>query len=132
MISCGAFSPRPTLMKAGQPQGRAAAASRSVDQTSSRHDGQRPAFPPDELTTRESAAYLSVSVETLEKYVKGGLLARRDISPPGSGKPRYRFRVADLARLKSQGYRNLTPKHDSKRKGHRPKGEPKTYDHLDL
>jgi hypothetical protein len=104
----------------------------SADRMSSRKKGQQQAFRPDELATRASAAYLSVSVETLDKYVKSGLLARRDISPPGSGKPRYRFRVADLDRLKSEGYRKLTPMQDSKRKGRRPKRESKNYDHLDL
>jgi predicted ArsR family transcriptional regulator len=73
-----------------------------------------------------------VSVETLEKYVKSGLLARRNISPPGSGKPRYRFRVTDLDRLKTQGYRTFTPKQHPKQKGRRPKRGSTTYDHLDL
>jgi hypothetical protein len=104
----------------------------SADQTGSRRAGRQPGFPSDELTTQQAAVYLSVSVDTLEKYVKSGLLARRDIAPPGSAKPRYRYRVADLDRLKGQGYRKPTPRHDSKHKGRGPKGGPRTYDHLDL
>ena len=63
-----------------------------------------------ELATRYAAAYLTVSVETLEKYVQTGLLPRRNIAPPGSGKPRYRYSVGDLDRLIAQGYRRVVPR----------------------
>lgn len=63
------------------------------------------ALSPDEMSSREAAAFLGISTDTLDKLHRGGQLARRNASPPGSGKPRYRYRVADLERIKREGYR---------------------------
>lgn len=88
---------------------------------------------PDELSTPDAARYLTVSIDTLRKYVATGLLARRNISPPGSGKPRYRFKVADLDRLKHDGYRLATPRPAPLKTGRRTTPAPgPRYEHLDL
>ena len=84
-----------------------------------------------ELPTREAALYLTVSEDTLKKYVSDGLLARRNISPSGSGKPRYRFRIADLDRLKSESYRKMVPRQAATRR-RRNQGEVQVYEGLDL
>jgi hypothetical protein len=84
-----------------------------------------------EMPTRAAAEYLSVSADTLEKYVSGGLLARRNISPSGSGKPRYRYRIADLDRLKSESYRKMVPRQAPARR-RRSQGEAQVYEGLDL
>jgi len=64
-------------------------------------------FQPDEMTSREAAAHLGISKETLLKLVRASQLARRNVSPPGSGKPRFRYRIADLDRLKREGFHLL-------------------------
>ena len=64
---------------------------------------------PDEMSSRDAASYLGVSPDTLDKLFRDGQLARRNASPPGSGKPRYRYRIADLDRMKREGFRLLAP-----------------------
>ena len=64
---------------------------------------------PDEMSSRDAANYLGISPDTLNKLFRNGQLARRNASPPGSGKPRYRYRIADLDRMKREGFRLLAP-----------------------
>jgi hypothetical protein len=90
---------------------------------------------PDEVSTREACLRLSISAKTLRKLVHAGRLARRNTSPPGSGKPNYRYRIVEIERLKSQGYHKVAQPQESK--SSRPKVrrrtlEPQTYEHLDL
>jgi hypothetical protein len=88
----------------------------------------------DELTTREAAGFLSVSSKTLGKYVRARILRRRDIAPPGSARPTWRYLVADLHRLKTQGYQFA---HRQIPKPSKPKARPRLIQqdysgHLDL
>ena len=62
---------------------------------------------PDEMSSRDAAAFLGISVDSLNKLFRNGQLARRNASPEGSGKPRYRYRIADLERMKREGFRQL-------------------------
>jgi hypothetical protein len=87
---------------------------------------------PPELPRREAARYLGVSVETLTQLQKVGLVRYRNASPPGSGKPRYRYPVEDLDRLMRQGYRRDLPRSAKAPTRHRKQVEPQTYEHLDL
>jgi hypothetical protein len=90
---------------------------------------------PDEVSTREACLRLSISAKTLRKLVRAGRLARRNTSPPGSGKPNYRYRIVDIDRLKSQGYHKVARPQEprtSRPKVRRRKPEPQTYEHLDL
>jgi hypothetical protein len=64
-------------------------------------------LPPDEMSSRDAAAFLGISVDSLNKLFRNGQLARRNASPEGSGKPRYRYRIADLERMKREGFRLL-------------------------
>ena len=93
------------------------------------------AVEPDEVSTREACSRLGVSAKTLRKLVRAGLLARRNSSPPGSGKARFRYRIVDIDRLKSQGYHKVAQPQEStsaKSKVRRRKPEQQTYEHLDL
>lgn len=87
---------------------------------------------PPELSRREAAAYLGVSIETLLEFQRAGLLRYRNASPPGSGKPRYRYPVADLDRLMQQGYRRDQPPPRNVPARRRKQVHPQTYEHLDL
>ncbi|HWG42648.1 MAG TPA: helix-turn-helix domain-containing protein [Gemmataceae bacterium] len=90
---------------------------------------------PDEVSTREACLRLSISAKTLRKLVRAGRLARRNASPPGSGKPNYRYRIVEIDRLKSQGYYKVAQPQEStssRPKVRRRKLEPQTYEHLDL
>src|SRR4051812_15481016 len=60
---------------------------------------------PPELPTRQAARYIGVDVKLLRKYRRLGLFRYRDACPPGSGKRRYRYPVADLDQFMQQGYR---------------------------
>ena len=62
---------------------------------------------PDEMSSRDAAAFLGVSTDTLNKLFRNGQLARRNASPEGIGKPRYRYRIADLERMKREGFHLL-------------------------
>ncbi|HEY1186190.1 MAG TPA: helix-turn-helix domain-containing protein [Gemmata sp.] len=88
--------------------------------------------PDDELDTKAAAAYLGVSPDTLERYFQSRLLPRRNIAPPGSGMPRYRYRVADLMRARQQREQWATPKPPAARRRRPPPDAKPTYDHLDL
>ena len=72
-------------------------------------------------------------MDTLNKLFRNGQLARRNASPEGSGKPRYRYRIADLERMKREGFRLLAqpPVASSPKRGKRPSSEFKSR-HLDL
>lgn len=93
-------------------------------------EGGRPA--PSELSRRDAARYLGISVETLLEFQRGGLLRYRNASPPGSGKPRYRYPVEDLDRLMREGYRRDTPRPRATRTSGRGRQAPQRYEHLDL
>lgn len=86
----------------------------------------------EEFTSTEAAAFLGVSTDTLKRYFELGLLPRRDASPPGSGKPRYRYRRADLELLIRRGYHKACPWTESKSKRPRAKPAERNYEHLDL
>ncbi len=89
--------------------------------------------PDDELDTKAAAAYLGISPDTLERYYRQRLLPRRNIAPPGSGKPRYRYKVADLTRARRHGEQWAAPDAPPARKRRRtPSDAEPTYDHLDL
>ncbi len=88
----------------------------------------------DEVNSLEAADRLGVHPDTLKKLVRAGVLGRRNASPPGSGKPRYRYRVADIDRIKREGYHLLVrPPVPAPRKGtpKRPQAG-FTSKHLDL
>jgi hypothetical protein len=87
---------------------------------------------PPELSRQEAAAYLGVSVETLLQFHQAGLVRYRNASPPGSGKPRYRYPVADLDRLMQQGYRRDLPPPAKAPRLRRQQPPPQTCEHLDL
>ena len=59
------------------------------------------------MSSRDAAEFLGISVDSLNKLYRNGQLARRDSSPHGSGKPRYPYRIADLERMKREGFRQL-------------------------
>jgi len=87
---------------------------------------------PPELSSREAARYIGVSVDTLRVFQKLGLIRYRDASPPGSGKRLYRYPVADLDRLMEQGYRRDTPRPVKAPTHRRQPVQPQGYEHLDL
>lgn len=88
---------------------------------------------PDEVSTREACLRLSISAKTLRKLVRAGRIARRNTSPPGSGKPNYRYRIVEIDRLKSQGYYKVAqPQESTSSRRKVRKLEPQTYEHLDL
>jgi hypothetical protein len=66
-----------------------------------------PSLAADEMSSADAATYLGVSLDTLGKLFRAGELVRRNASPPGSGKPRYRYRLADLDRVKREGYQRF-------------------------
>lgn len=86
---------------------------------------------PPELSRKEAARYLGVSIETLEKFQKAGLIRYRNASPEGSGKPRFRYPIADLDQFMQRGYRRDLPGPAKKPKPRR-KPERQSYPHLDL
>jgi len=86
---------------------------------------------PRELSRQDAATYLGVSVETVEKFQKGGLIRYRNASPEGSGKPRFRYPIADLDQFMQKGYRRDVPG-SAKRPTPRRKREQQSYPHLDL
>lgn len=73
-----------------------------------------------------------MSVDTLNVLRKRGLIRYRDASPPGSGKPRYRYPVADLDRLMQEGYRRDHPRPAKAPAPRRKPAEKQSYEHLDL
>lgn len=88
----------------------------------------------DELSTREAAGYLNVSVDTLNAHVRAGRLPRRNVSPHGSSRGPFLYKVADLAKLRDGSYRRTVPSDQPKRVKARkvaPPPEP-DYDGLDL
>ena len=85
-----------------------------------------------ELSRRDAALYLGISVETLLEFQRGGMLRYRNSSPPGSGKPRYRYPVEDLDRLMREGYRRDPPRPTATRVPGRKRQAPQAYEHLDL
>jgi hypothetical protein len=91
-----------------------------------------PQMLPHELPRREAARYIGVGVDTLERLQKLGLLRYRNASPPGSGKPRYRYPVADLDRLIQHGYRRDLPQGKQTPHQARKRTRPQSYEHLDL
>jgi hypothetical protein len=86
---------------------------------------------PPELSRRDAARYLGVSVETLKELQQAGLFRYRNASPPGSGKPRYRYPIEDLDRFMRQGYCRDRPRPVPPRR-RRKQVQPRTYEHLDL
>lgn len=86
---------------------------------------------PPELSRKEAAQYLGVSVETLEKFQKAGLLRYRNASPEGSGKPRFRYPITDLDQFMQKGYRRDLPGTAKKPRPRRNR-ERQSYPHLDL
>jgi hypothetical protein len=88
----------------------------------------------DEFSTRQATAFLSVSPDTLDKYVRARILHRRNIAPPGSARPTWRYLVADLQQMKTQGYHlalRQVARASKARARHRPR--PRDYsEHLDL
>lgn len=89
--------------------------------------------PPDEMSSRDAAAFLGISVDSLNKLFGNGQLARRNASPEGSGKPRYRYRIADLERMKREGFRQLAkPAFDSRPKRQKDSSCKVKSRHLDL
>jgi hypothetical protein len=89
---------------------------------------------PPELPHPEAARYIGVGVDTLTKLRDSGLIRYRNASPPGSGKPRYRYMVADLDRFMQEGYRRNLPR-PAKAPAparHSKKTQPQNYEHLDL
>jgi predicted ArsR family transcriptional regulator len=87
---------------------------------------------PPELSRREAARYLGVSIDTLIELQAAGLVRYRNASPPGSGKPRYRYPVADLDSLMRQGYRRDPPRAAKAPSRRQKRPRPQTYEHLDL
>lgn len=86
-----------------------------------------------ELTTREAAGYLNVSVDTLDAHIRAGRLPRRNVSPHGSSRGPFLYKVADLDKLRDGDYRRVVPKDPPKKSKGRPAAphEP-DYDDLDL
>jgi hypothetical protein len=88
-----------------------------------------------ELTTREAAAYLKIGVDTLKAHVLAGRLPRRNVSPHGSGRGPFLYKVADLAKLRDGSYRRTLPRDQPKAapaKRAKPAPPEPGYDHLDL
>jgi hypothetical protein len=83
-----------------------------------------------ELSRREAAQYLGVSLDTLVELHRSGCLLFRDASPPGSARPLYRYAVKDLEEFIQSGYRRESP--EPARAHRRPSSRPQKYDHLDL
>lgn len=87
----------------------------------------------DELSTRDSAAFLNVSVDTLNAHVRAGRLPRRNVSPHGSSRGPFLYKVADLAKLRDGSYRRTVPRDQPKRVKARKVAPPEpNYDGLDL
>jgi hypothetical protein len=87
---------------------------------------------PPELSHREAAQYIGVSGDTLTKFRQRGFIGYRNASPPGSGKPLYRYLVADLDRFMREGYRRNLPRSAKTPVHRRKQTQPQTYEHLDL
>jgi hypothetical protein len=106
-----------------------------VERIVERIERKQRVVPPD-LSRREAARYMGVSVDTLTKFQRQGLLRYRNASPPGSGKPKYLYPVEDLDQLIRQGYRQdlplpaKAPAPSGRLKPKRP--QPQKYEHLDL
>src|SRR5262249_8387409 len=56
---------------------------------------------PAEASTKEAALILGCSKDTVLTYKEGGLLEWRDIAPPGSSRPVYRFALPSVLALRS-------------------------------
>ena len=106
------------------------AALKQGEQTTSKEASNTVA--PPELSRQEAARYLGVSVETFLEFQREGLLRYRNASPPGSGKPRYRYPVVDLDQLMQQDYRRDVPRSKKSSTRRRNQSKPQTYEHLDL
>lgn len=83
-----------------------------------------------ELSRREAARFLGISLDTLVELHRSGCLLFRDASPPGSARPLYRYAVKDLEEFIQSGYRRESP--EPARAPRRPSSRPQKYDHLDL
>jgi hypothetical protein len=57
---------------------------------------------PEEIGAREAAAILRVSKDTVLKYRDMGVLPSRNIAPPGSSRPIYRFPLDAVVKLRSE------------------------------
>lgn len=87
----------------------------------------------DELSTRDAATFLKVSVDTLNAHVRAARLPRRNISPHGSSRGPFLYRVADLAKLRDSDYRRAVPRGQPKTVNKRKTAPPEPdYDDLDL
>ncbi len=53
----------------------------------------------EELTVRQAAEILSVSPDTVRRYIAEGRLAARNISPRPEGRPQYRVRRSEVTSL---------------------------------
>lgn len=90
----------------------------------------------DELTTREAAKFLKVSVDTLNAHVRDGRLPRRSVSPHGSSRGPFLYKASDLTKLRDMGYRRTLPKVAAggakPRRGTKPPPVEPVYEGLDL
>lgn len=97
---------------------------------------EKPLLPTtDELTTRDAALFLKVSVDTLNAHVRAGRLPRRNVSPHGSSRGPFLYKVSDLTKLRDMDYRRTLPRTAPRgakpRRAAPPPAEP-DYDDLDL
>ncbi len=53
-----------------------------------------------ELTVRDAANLLSVSPDTVRRYIREGRLPARNISPQPTGRPQYRVRRSEVLQLR--------------------------------
>src|SRR5205823_183380 len=56
---------------------------------------------PKEVTTKEAAQILGCDPKTVIKYLRSGLLAWRNIAPPTSTRPEYRFELKSVLAVRS-------------------------------
>jgi len=70
----------------------------------------------DELTVRQAAEFLSVSPDTVRRYIAQGRLAARNISPRPDGRPQYRVLKSEVTSLRDDYCRRgWTPPQQPKR-----------------
>jgi hypothetical protein len=88
---------------------------------------------PQEVSTQQAAHILGVTKDTVLKYRKAGALPFRDVAPPGSSRPIYRFPLTSVLTMRT-GYtfaELTTPVFPKESPRRRVKG-PRTYKHLNL
>lgn len=86
---------------------------------------------PNSLDERLRNIY-ELALKPFSNSSKRGLIRYRNASPPGSGKPRYRYPIADLDRVMQQGYHRDPAKARKVTNRRRQQAQRQSYEHLDL